>query len=397
MEYFTSLAYFIFAFPIDISNVFTNIFIIYALRKLKKLSNISFWLLYWLSISDLVIGLSGFTLDISYVSCLTRLNCYWIPYIYAVRSYFTGYSARLTIVIAVDRSIRMTSLYNYNSIMTKRKANIMLIFNGLLGIGKFSGSIALHTHIFEMVYGIFHVICLFSGCILYIIIYCMTKQKVSDLRSNMQRSQNEAISQTNMPAPLSQPEAQGTADGILMHESTRGNSDRQTMLQPPGSQEGNSERSQLAVPGKASLASSSFSNEIPAKSMEIKPYSNDVAGKYVPGIKNGVADHNHGDQDAASQSRDAHTKAKMKTKNPKDTNHRKRNDNDVGRAMLFITMALLLCYVPIVAEDLLQTQKADSAVLKHLATLLLLANSSCNAIILMVFSKDVRNLAKRLL
>ena len=374
-----------------------NIFIIFALRKLKKLSNISFWLLYWLSISDLFVGLSGFTLDLSYVSCLTRLNCYWIPYIYAVRSYFTGYSARLTIIIAVDRSIRMTSLYNYNSIMTKRKANIILISNGLLGIVKFVGSIALHMHIFEMVYGIFHVICIFSGCILYIIIYRTTKQKVSDLRSNMQRWQNQAMSQTNMPASLSQPEAHDMADGILMHGSSRGNSNGQPMLQSPGSQEGNRERSQLAVPGKTSLAGSSFSNKIPARFMEIKPSFNDEAVKYVRGIKNGVADHNQGDQDAASQSRDAHTKAEMKMKNPKDTNHRKRNDNDVGRAMLFITLALLLCYVPIVAEDSLRMQKANSVVLEHLATLLLLANSSCNAIILTVFSKDVRNLAKRLL
>ena len=397
MKYFTSLSYFIFAFPIDISNIFTNVFIIFALRKLKKLNNISFWFLYWLSISDLFVGLSGFTLDISYVSCLTRLNCSWIRFIYAVRSFFTGHSARLTIIIAIDRSIRMTSHFKYNTIMTKKKANMALIFNGVLGIVKFFGSLGQHRNTFEMVYGIFHVICIFSGCILYIIIYYITKQKVSDLHSNMQRWQKEAIVHTNVPAPPSQPKAHELAEGILVQGSSRDERNSQTTLLSPGSQGSNSERDQQAVPGKVSLGNSSPSNEILEKSIEIKPSSKDVANKNVPGRKNGITDHNQGDQYAISQSRDAYSKAEKNTKNPKDTNHRKRNDNDVGRAMLFITMAILLCYVPIVAEDSLRTQNTDSTVLEHLATLLLLANSSCNAIILTVFSKDVRNLAKRLL
>ena len=64
--------------------------------------------------------------------------------------------------------------------------------------------------------------------------------------------------------------------------------------------------------------------------------------------------------------------------------------------MLFIVVVMVLCYIPIAAEGLVRTQNTDSTVLEHFAMILLLANSSCNAIILTVFSREVRNLAKRL-
>ena len=391
MKYFTSLTYFILAFPIDISNVFMNIFIIYALRKLKKLNNISFWLLYWLSISDLFVGLSGFTLDISFISCLSRFSCYWFRYIYAMRSYFIGYSARLTTIVAIDRSIRMKYLYKYNTIMTKTKADMVLLVNVAIGIVRFVGSFGSLIVTFEMAYGIFHTVCIFSGCILYIITYCITKKKVSDLHSNMQQGQiitvKEATTHPNMPVSLLQPNAHDVAEGILIHGSSRGRSTSQTTLHSFGCHERNSERNQLAVSGKVSLGSNSLSNETPERSMEIKPSVNDVARKCVPSKNNNTVD----------QSRNPRVKAETKMNNPKDPNHRRRNDNEVGRAMLFITMAMISCYVPIVVDNLLLMQNIESAVLDHFAMLLLPANATCNAIILTVFSRDIRNLAKRLL
>ena len=378
-----------------------NIFIIYALRKLKKLNNISFWFLYWLSISDLFLGLSGFALDINFVSCLSRFNCHWLPYIYAVRSYFIGYSARLTTIIAIDRSIRMKWLHKYNTIMTKTKANIVLLVNVVIGAVRFVGSMGPHRSTFEMAYGIFHILCIFSGCILYIISYCITKQKVSDLHSNMQRRQiitvKEARIHPNGPVLLLQPETHDAVEGILRNVSSRGKSTSQTTLHSYGRDERNSERNQLAVPGKVSLGGSSYSNEIPERSIEFNLSFNDLAMKCVPGRNNNKTDKDQGDQDTTSQNRDAHAKAEKRMKNPKDANHRKRNDNDIGRAMLFITMALISCYVPTVAEDVLLRQKVESVVLDHFAMLLLLANSSCNALILTVFSRDIRNLAKSLL
>ena len=312
-----------------------------------------------------------------------------------------GYSARLTTIIAIDRSIRMKYLYKYNTIMTKTKANMVLLVNVVIGIVRFVGSLGPQRSTFEMAYGIFHVMCIFSGCILYIIIYCITKQKVSDLHSNMKRGQiiivKEASIQSNVPVSLIPPKAIDVAEEILIHESSRDKITSQTTLQSPGFQKRNSEQNQLALPGKASLASSSLSTELPERSKETHLSFSDVAMRRFPSRSNNMFDHSQGDQDAANRSIDISTKDEKKRKNPKDTSHRKRNDNEIGRAMLFITMAMTSCYVPIVVDNLLLMQNIKSVVLDHFAMLLLLANSSCNAIILTVFSRDIRNLAKRFL
>ena len=285
--------------------------------------------------------------------------------------------------------------------MTKTKANMVLLVNGAIGIVRFVGSLGSLLVTFEMAYGIFHTVCIFSGCILYIITYCITKKKVSDLHSNMQQGQiitvKEATIHPNTPVSILQPNAHDAAEGISIHGSSRGRITSQTTLHSFGCHERNSERSQLAVPGKVSLGSNSLSNEIPERSMEINLSFSDVAMKCAPSRNNNMVDHGQGDQQAGSQSRNPRVKAETKMNNPKDPNHRRRNDNEVGRAMLFITMAMISCYVPIVVDSLLLMQNIESVVLDHFAMLLLPANATCNAIILMVFGRDIRNLAKRLL
>ena len=183
--------YFTLAFPIDISNIFMNIFIVYALRKLKKLSNTSFWFIYCLSISDCCVGLSGLAYDIYYAYCRPRGNCSWIPYTSAVRTFFLGYSGRLTTIIAIDRSIRMKYLYKYNNIMTRTKVYLVLMVNAVLGIAHFVCELGPHQFPFQLAYLIFNSICITPSCMLYIFTYYKIKQQVSDLHSNMRRSEVE--------------------------------------------------------------------------------------------------------------------------------------------------------------------------------------------------------------
>ena len=126
--------YFICFYIIHIANIATNIFIIYALRRLGKLGNISFWLIYCLTISDCFVGLSGLAFEIYFACCYIASNCYAYLYIWEMREFFQSYSFRFTTVIAIDRSIRMKYLTRYNDIMTKRKAYIVLILSALLGL-----------------------------------------------------------------------------------------------------------------------------------------------------------------------------------------------------------------------------------------------------------------------
>ena len=371
-----------------------NIFIIYALRKLKKLNNISFWFLYCLSISDFLVGLSGFALDISSASCPIRLNWYWIRYFFEVRSYFLGYSARLTTIIAIDRSIRMKYLFKYNSIMTKTKANLILMTNAVLGTVNFVGSLGSHKDTFDMVYLIFHFICIAFGCMLYIFTYCNIKENIADLHANMQRNRleptNDSGTRSNENVPSSQPKAEDKTDET---KSAHGGSRCQNAFHLIGAQERNNEINQ---PQGFSIASSKRSkqlNEMPERSIENNASKNDGACTCLHSGNNKMADQGHGDQNIASESTAVHIKTEKNRKNLNNKNHRRANENDIGRAMLFIAMTITLCYIPICVEGLLQLQNVENAVLDHLAMILLLINSSCNAVILTVFSREIRNLA----
>ena len=311
-----------------------------------------------------------------------------------------GYSGRLTIIIAIDRTIRMKYLQRYNSIMTKRKANLLLIVNGVLDIVQFAGTHGPHKKNFEMSYGIFHVICVALGCMLYIITYYNTQKQVSHLRSNMQRSTATIVDVANIHSVVavlpSQPEAYDAAEGNFIRVCSLSTNRNETAHDLPGPQERNSERSDPAPSSNASSRSSSLFSEIPERSMDINLSFNDNAAEYLPSRNSRIVDHDQGAEDATSQSRNFHVENERNTKNAKESNYQKKSDSDVGRAMLFIVMVIVLCYVPTLVEGLLRVQNIENTVLDYVARILILINASCNAIILTVFSRDVRNLAKTL-
>ena len=185
-----------------------------------------------------------------------------------------------------------------------------------------------------------------------------------------------------------------------MHGCSLNTNRSQTALDLPRPQERDRERSDPAPSSNASSRSSSLFSKIPEISMDINlSYlsCNDNAANRSPSRNSSIVDHDQGAENATSQSRNFHVKNERNTKNPKVANHQKRSDSDVGRAMLVIVIVIVLCYIPILVEDLLRDiTNIKNVVLDCVARILILINASCNAIILTVFSTDIRNLAKRL-
>ena len=389
--------YFILAFPIDISNILMNIFIIYALRKLKKLGSISFWFICCLSISDCCVGLSGLAHDVHYAYCRTRRSS-WTPYTSGVRTFFLGYSGRLTTIIAIDRSIRMKYLYKYNNMMTRTKAYLVLMVNAVLGIANFVGELGPHQFLFQLVSLILHFICITSGCMLYIFTYCKIKQQVSDLHSNMRRNEVEHDHSTgirpNSAVFSSQPAAPDVTKGNMVNEGSKENYAKQNVFHLSGCRENG--RNYLDVVGRVSSNGSMRLDEVPEELIENNRSSKDDNSSGIRSKHEKMTDYDNGDQNAASQSREIQNKTEKKTKCLNVKTHRKNDDNDVGKAMLFITVTMTLCYIPICVSGSLNFLNVGSTFFDHLAMILLLINSSCNAIILTVFSREMRSLAKTL-
>ena len=282
--------------------------------------------------------------------------------------------------------------------MTKTKANLILMTNAVLGTVNFVGSLGSHKDTFDMIYLIFHFICIAFGCMLYIFTYCNTKGNIADLHANLQSSRlkpvNDTGTRSNENVPSSQPKAQDTIERI---KSAHGGRRCKNAFHLIEAQERNNEANQPPVLSIASSKRSNQLNEIPQRSVENNPSKNDGASTCLHSGNNKMADQDHGDQNIVSESTAVHIKTEKNRKNLNNKNHQRANDNDIGRAMLFIAMTITLCYIPICVEGLLQLQNIENVVLDHLAMILLLINSSCNAVILTVFSREIRNLAKTLL
>ncbi len=113
-------------------NIILNCFLIHALRKLKKLQNISHKLFVSLSISDICIGLS----------LLITEPAYWFVGENHVRILrvcsgillftFCQFSALSILLVAIDRYIHMRYLNKYHSIMNNRRAVMLVITNIIL-------------------------------------------------------------------------------------------------------------------------------------------------------------------------------------------------------------------------------------------------------------------------
>ncbi len=120
-----------FAIPLTslgISNILINSFLIYALRKLKKFKTISFKFIILLSISDLCDGITTVAgiivlhaVSSSYKERMTLIIGYTFKY------FFAPFSLIMIFIIAIDRYIHLRYFSGYNTIMTNRRAIIIVV------------------------------------------------------------------------------------------------------------------------------------------------------------------------------------------------------------------------------------------------------------------------------
>ena len=389
---------------IDISNIVTNIFIIYALRKLGKLGNISYWLICCLSISDCFAGLSGLACDLFCLCFALGQPCHWFKYLSEVRSFFLSYSGRLTTIIAIDRSIRMKFLTRYSSIMTRTKANSVLLLNTVLGLVHLAGTLSSLRWTFDLAYLVFHFICVTSSCIFYLFTYYSMKQQVTKLHLNLQRNHNAPISVSEMHRSVSRYLSKcqrresdcdviptcANQDGGECHSAGNGDtSSRSRVRDIP--------RHDLTVPDEAPAKSSYDHMEaIPERSIGRDSSKDTITKKSHVTFCNKIHCYD-GDQGTVAYGSTGHFKTKVITEDSSEVANCKGSERDAGKAMLVITLVLICCYMPMFIQGFLSLfNLASSHVLGTVAMLLLIVNSSLNAIILTIFSREIRSLAKSL-
>ena len=112
---------------ISIWNITINTFLIFALRRLKKLKSLSYKLMLCMTISDFGTSVSSFMEQILMLSLNQNMGGLQMKLFFRYVTYFFGqFSGFATIIIAFDRYVHMKFLTNYNNIMTNRRAVILI-------------------------------------------------------------------------------------------------------------------------------------------------------------------------------------------------------------------------------------------------------------------------------
>ena len=118
---------------LDVSAILLNGLIAYVLRKHKKTSIVTFWFIYCLSISDVMVGVSGlFFHSVLLKILLGSSSAFWVSLRKASAisiDYFLMTSGHLIFFTAIDRCIHMKYLNKYSMIMTKSKACWIIVFS----------------------------------------------------------------------------------------------------------------------------------------------------------------------------------------------------------------------------------------------------------------------------
>ena len=113
----------------------SNSILIYALRKRKKLEVITFKLIYVLSIVDVFSGIGDIIANLALELAEVREKYDITRRIVNVVLYpFNVFTTLMILLIAVDRYLHMTRMNSYSSIMTHRRANILVAFCALLAL-----------------------------------------------------------------------------------------------------------------------------------------------------------------------------------------------------------------------------------------------------------------------
>ena len=183
------LIYIAIALLLDISAILLNGLVAYVLKKHKKTSIISMWFIYCLSISDVMVGITG-TLYHSLLLKL-KLDSGGLPWSTLITingkilEYFFATSGHLIFIIAVDRCIHMKYLNKYSRIMTQPRARFIMllnaIFSSLLIFSLFAVSDK-HIPLYYFVLSIFHATFTLVIYTIYLKTYFSIKRQVVALQ-----------------------------------------------------------------------------------------------------------------------------------------------------------------------------------------------------------------------
>ena len=424
---------------VDVSAILLNGLIAYVLKKYKKTNIVTFWFIYCLSISDILVGVSGLMFHLVQLKLLVgHPNAFWVSFCNAAavsENYFLATSGRLIFITAIDRCIHMKFLNKYSVIMTQSKGRWIMFSNVVFGIltsiplfvasEKFAklfyfGITIIHTALTLFIYAI------------YIKIYCFSiKRKIASLKicnvshtalhqprkrsADQCKSLNKQYCGKYLDAKgcdtINCVESLDSAKSCVITGNDKIFEPYDKVLSSPSSNKANPSNSVekpnsyrscvlardnkvLEPDGKAFLLTNA-NEAIPSKSFResrklgdmktTRRLSNFVENAIVCPVTNT-------EREKIVVTRQATLEQKLDSKTSQKSQTRKATpEQDFRKATIFIFLALFICYFPTFIQNFYAfATRGGNFIFSYISEICVLLNSSLNAIILIIFSKEIQ-------
>ena len=379
---------------LDISAIILNGLVAYVLKRHKKTRIITFWFIYCLSISDVMVGLIHLLHHLILFKLFSQRGKTTLDTLNTVLLRFMDYllsmSGRLILIIAVDRCIHMKYLTKYTTIMTQFRARLIVFLNTIFGIfllipvllpqqkysdGFYFGVNTFHTAGTVMIY------------VIYIKSYFSVKKQVAALHTI--NTKDSVVQNTPGSSKPSTPH--------LCRDSMRINSakDCRTCNNCLAKKDNvilKSQQKAYVLPKSAGLCPHNIDHrfESPIGRGNNAQYLADVEPLVVIPV-NDIKMENKQPMERRKPNKEQNLEgdgARMQQRRQLKT------DREFRKTTLLILLALFICYVPYLIKTFYSLAGGHSIVFSYISAITLLLNSSLNAIILIVCSREIKGNVK---
>ncbi len=181
---------------IAVLNIASNSFLIHALRKRNMLRNISFKLVTVLSVSDTLVGVFLLATEIAFRMLSTRREFFILRILTILLLYSACQFSQITIFsIGVDRLIHMKYPLQYHSIVTEKRAKILIAQNLMMTVFHSIACIILFVHdvmfVFFVVISVILITTLLALSIIYFYLFKSMHTRTQPGTPNARRNTND--------------------------------------------------------------------------------------------------------------------------------------------------------------------------------------------------------------
>ena len=379
-------------FLLDVLAILLNGLVAYVLKKHKKTSIITFWFIYFLSITDVMVGVSC----LMYHSLLLRLSLdsktflleILIKVAFRCLEFFFAMSGHLIFIIAVDRSIHMKYLNKYSRIMTRSRARFIMLFNAifvlLFMIPPLVASKKFNVF-FDLCLNVFHAIGALLIYVVYIKTYLSIRRKLAALQfgkgkniilhNNLDKTPEYQDTQSKAPNCSGSLE---TKLDMIIDSGTEPNTALPCTLVKGAS---------VPEPQNRTVVLHYYSTPDLATLSDNKEKSSDITRMTHPSL---IVEIEIIPQ-VTEKSAEKKTRCLAAELNQKPQTTMSTAEQQFRKAILFVLLTLFISYLPFFFYEIyFFANKSRNIVFSLISFMSLLLNSSMNALILIAFNKEMQ-------